>query len=229
MHDGAHLEPPGGCALEGTRHGRFAAVTNFRGPDAGPAEPISRGRLVGDFLLGDASGEDYVARVADAADRYRGFNLLAGTGTGLYYFANRGDVQPRLVVPGVHALSNHLLNSPWPKVERARAGLRELLQNDDIDTGAVMDLLRDDTRAAADELPDTGVDAALESELSPIFIRTEAYGTRCSTLLSIDTRGEVRFIERTFVDRHPQADKQFQFRLSPAVSDRAGAELRSGS
>jgi uncharacterized protein with NRDE domain len=204
----------GGTWLGVSKDGRFAAVTNYRGPDTGIAEPVSRGRLVGDYLRGDREATDYLARVARAAQCYRGFNLVAGTGVDLHYYGNRDGAHPRPVEGGVHGLSNHLLDTPWPKVERAKAQLRTLLADDTIDTEAIMDLLYDQTRADAEELPDTGVGVERERQLSPIFIRTETYGTRSSTLVMTDTEGEVSFIERTYVAGRSHGQQSFQFRSS---------------
>jgi len=196
-----------------SKDGRIAAVTNFRGPDSGIAEPISRGRLVRDYLLGQEGTADYFARVANHGQRYRGFNLVAGSGVDLYYYANRENVRPQPVASGVHALSNHLLDTPWPKVERAKARLRALLADDRIETDMVLDLLLDQTRAADHELPNTGIGPERERQLSSIFIRTAEYGTRSSTLLLIDEQGEVSFTERTFVDGNTQRQQNFRFRL----------------
>lgn len=207
----------GGTWLGVSTRGRFAAVTNYRGGETALADPISRGALVGDYLTGSMTTADYFARVAQDAQHYRGFSLIAGIGAELCYFANRGGAPPQALAQGVHVLSNHLLNTPWPKVERARAGLEALLGTADVDADSVLDLLRDRTPAAADELPDTGIGVERESQLSPIFIRTEQYGTRSSTLLLIDTHGEVRFTERTFVAGEVTAQESFAFRLD-AVS-----------
>ena len=203
----------GGTWLGVSRSGRFAAVTNFRGPDVPPAAPVSRGQLVGDFLLGNQDTAGYLATVAENGHHYRGFNLVAGTSADIHYYANRGDRRPEAVTPGIHALSNHLLNTPWPKVERAKAHLSALLARERVETGALLDLLLDQTPATETELPDTGVGLERERQLSPIFIRTAEYGTRSSTLLLIDAEGEVSFTERTFVGGHPQSQRSFEFNL----------------
>ncbi len=201
----------GGTWLGISKSGRFAAVTNFRGPDSAPDAPVSRGQLVGDYLLGEQDTKAYFAEVADRAQRYRGFNLVAGSGVDLHYYANRGNARPRSVDPGIHALSNHLLDTPWPKVERAKAQLSALVADDRIDTDAIMAVLFDQTPAADHELPDTGIGLQREQQLSPIFIRTDEYGTRSSTLLMIDAQGEVSFTERTFVDGQARSQRSFQF------------------
>lgn len=204
----------GGTWLGVNKRGRFAAVTNYRGPHSGVAEPVSRGQLVGDYLLGEPETGEYLAQVAGDAQRYRGFNLVAGRGVDLHYFANRNSARPTLLENGVHGLSNHLLNTPWPKVELAKSRLRALLTSDTIGTEALLEVLNDQTRPAEDDLPDTGVGLERESQLSPIFIRTDTYGTRSSTVLLIDAQGEVSFTERTYVAGRSHAQQTFEFRLT---------------
>ena len=51
-----------------------------------------------------------------ASDRYDGFNLLFGTSLDLKY-RNNIDSTLSPVEPGVHGLSNHLLDTPWPQVD----------------------------------------------------------------------------------------------------------------
>ena len=89
----------------------------------------SRGLLVTGFLAGDRSPETHLATVAVERGAYDGFNLIAGDGRELCYFSNRGG-DPQPVSEGVHGLSNALLDTPWPKVERAKSALTQLLDRD---------------------------------------------------------------------------------------------------
>jgi uncharacterized protein with NRDE domain len=182
----------GGTWMGITRHGRFAAVTNFRDPSERRSTALSRGSLVAEFLLGSASPADYLAGLAGRAAQYNGFNLLLGDGRTLFYFGSR-EGETRAVEPGVHALSNHLLDEPWPKVTRAREAMRNSLANGDEPLFA---MLSDATPAPDHALPDTGVGLERERWLSPILIIGERYGTRASTVLRVG-RGKARFEERT--------------------------------
>lgn len=194
----------GGTWLGITAGGRFAALTNYRDPKdmraKDPAEP-SRGALVRGFLESDAGPRAYVEAIGSAADRYRGFNLIAGDARELAYFSNRDPgaaSAPRAVGPGIHGLSNHLLDTPWPKVRRGKTAIEALIKGDrEIDPGALLDMMEDETRPPDGELPDTGVGIALERSLSPMFIRMPAYGTRCSTALLVERTGRAIFVERT--------------------------------
>lgn len=183
----------GGTWLGITRSGRFCAVTNFRDPSEKRTTARSRGGLVVDFLAGSDSPAAYCASLARRLADYNGFNLVAGDGDALFYFGSR-EAKARAVEPGVHALSNHLLDEPWPKVRRAREAMRRALPGGDEPLFA---MLSDTTPGSDDELPDTGVGLAWERRLSPALITGKDYGTRASTVLRIAAGGQVRFEERT--------------------------------
>ena len=188
----------GGTWLGITRHGRFAAVTNYRDPGDQRDDRLSRGHLVSDFLRGDGDAGAYIGALARRGGEYNGFSLVAGVGAHLHYYSNRGP-RPLPLDDEVHALSNHLLDTPWPKVRRGKEALRRLLG---ADAPALREglfaLLADTTPAAPHELPASGVAPALESAYSPIFVRTGQYGTRSSTVILVDRDGGVQFEERTF-------------------------------
>jgi uncharacterized protein with NRDE domain len=188
----------GGTWLGVTRSGRIAAVTNYRQGSAPRTDLRSRGLLVSEFLMADRSAEAHLAAVASERDAYDGFNLLAGDGRELRFFSNR-DGDPVPVRPGVHGLSNALLDTPWPKVERAKSALARLLDRGrDALVDGVLALLADRERPADHELPRTGVSPEWERCLAPVFIATRDYGTRCSTVVLIDRQGNVTFVERNF-------------------------------
>jgi uncharacterized protein with NRDE domain len=187
----------GGTWCGVNRAGRFAAVTNVREPDPPQAGQRSRGALVADYLAGGREARDYCEAVWPEKDEFGSFNLLAGDRAGLFCFGNRDERGIQPVSPGVHAISNGVLGDVWPKTRRAEAALRAKLAEDRIEPEALLALLADETPAAADELPDTGMGESLEMELSPIFIRGRQYGTRAATVI---LRGddELRFVERGF-------------------------------
>ncbi|MGB5080872.1 MAG: NRDE family protein [Burkholderiales bacterium] len=187
----------GGTWMGITRDGRFAALTNYRNPAEKRNGAPSRGALVSGFLTGDTAPAEYVRALEARAGEYNGFSLLVGDLSVMHFFSNRGE-GPSLVKPGIHALSNHLLDTPWPKVERARARLAKQLEGP-FDAEATFRLLDDTERAPNGELPSTGVSLELEERLSAIRIPASGgYGTRCSTLLCVGEDGEIEFHERSW-------------------------------
>lgn len=188
----------GGTWLGLTRAGRIAAVTNYRDGPAARAAPRSRGKLTADFLRGTDEPASYLAKVAPDAAQYGGFSLLVGDHERLFSCSNRGSGIVELRA-GVHGLSNHLLDTPWPKVTRGKQRLSVLLKSGE--TGLIKGLfeaLEDRTAAPDAELPDTGVGPQRERELSPAFVAGERYGTRASTVLLVSRGNEVTFVEREF-------------------------------
>lgn len=203
----------GGTWLGITRQGRFAAVTNYREPGVTRKDVPSRGQLVTEFLSGADRPVDYLRRVSARGGEYNGFNLLVRDEHELGWYSNRAGGAQALS-PGVYALSNHLLDTQWPKVARGRAGFESALSEDDLGEDQLLDLLADNTAALEEDLPDTGVGPDLERVLSPIFINSEHYGTRSSTVLSVDTVGQVKFVERSFgSDGRAQGRVEYEFSL----------------
>jgi uncharacterized protein with NRDE domain len=186
----------GGTWLGVKRAGRFAALTNFRDPAALKADAPSRGALVTGFLAGSGSTAAGLKEIARRGARCNPFNVLCSDGQELGVYESTTAVS-RTLDPGVYALSNHLLDTPWPKVTQAKSRLAEAL--DDLpQSAAMLDLLRDTEPAVDEELPRTGVSRELERMLSSAFVRGEGYGTRCSTIVTIDREGATTFAEWTW-------------------------------
>lgn len=181
--------------LSGTGH--FAALTNYRDPSRHLPGARSRGELVSGFLTGSLSPEAYLKEIKKKGRLYNGFSLLAGDTESLWYYSNTENI-PRKVGPGIHGLSNHLLDTPWPKVRRAKEGLAPLLEHDQIEPTRLFGLLADATPAPDDQLPRTGVGLTWERILSPVFIKSPTYGTRCSSVLLIDHDNRAFFSERIY-------------------------------
>lgn len=192
-------ERSGGTWMGATRGGRWAAVTNHRNPTTERGSAPSRGSLVAEYLRGGEPPEAFLARVAEGAGAYDGFNLLVGEGSRVLWLSNRAPTPgPVAVEPGVHGLSNALLDTPWPKVVRGRRELERLLGEPELRPAALLDAMLDRTLAADRELPETGVGTEHERALSPRFILGPTYGTRASTALLLEHGGTLRFVERTY-------------------------------
>jgi uncharacterized protein with NRDE domain len=217
----------GGTWLGITLDGRFAALTNYRNPADMRTGAPSRGALVSGFLTGKAGPAEYLREVEKRAVDYNGFSLLVGDAASMYFFSNRGGHTGR-VEPGVHGLSNHLLDTPWPKVEKAKARLAEELDKP-FDAQAMFQLLDDTERAPDGELPSTGVSPELEERLSAVRILAHGgYGTRCSTVLRLGEGGKIEFHERSYrEDGSVSGTVSYRLTLTPgkarASSRRAGS------
>jgi len=203
----------GGTWLGITRSGKFAAVTNYRDPASLKPQAPSRGALVSGYLLGREGPQDYLDRIQQDADRFNGFNLFVGDSSDLFYFSNRGD--RRLLEPGVYGVSNGLLDTQWPKVERGKAAFRDLLDRKrELSPEPFFELLADRNRPPDASLPETGVGLEWERILSPLFIESPVYGTRSSTVLFVDRHGWATFEQREFNgSRHPRTTDHFVFRI----------------
>jgi uncharacterized protein with NRDE domain len=187
-----------GTWLGVTRTGRFAAITNYRNPAELMSGAPSRGILVRRFLTGATPPSEYLATVEKDGARYNGFNLLAGDRDGIYYYGNCGG-GIRKLAPGISGLSNHLLDTPWPKVEKGKRDLYgQLSGREPMETETIFTALADPTRPPDAALPDTGVGLEWERRLSPLFISSETYGTRSSSILLVARNGIISFFERTF-------------------------------
>jgi uncharacterized protein with NRDE domain len=190
-----------------TLSGRFASVTNYREKGRGEISDRqtgggsghrSRGIMVRDFLTGNMTPQQYASDIMTNRDSYGGFNLLLRDVDSFWYCSNRSP-DPLPVKPGVHGISNHLLDTDWPKVSRGKDGLGNLLEKgSEIDPEPLFGILQDRTVASDTELPDTGFGIELERMLSPAFIVSSGYGTRSSTIILVDNNGQVTFVERTY-------------------------------
>lgn len=202
-----------------TRTGRIAAITNVRDPNSMKVGAPTRGDLVTDFLAGNKRPQSYLETLDRRSGQYNGFNLIVGNGKTLCYYSNQNR-QPCEIPPGVHGLSNHLLNTPWPKVKRGTVRFAELVNGEGkISHEEIFTLLQDGDRAPDGLLPETGVGLAWERLLSSLHINGDIYGTRTASLLLMGRDGNVTFLERTYSleGETPATHKtrKFTFRVSP--------------
>lgn len=202
-----------------SRHGRFAAVTNFRqivdGVMSSP-ESLSRGQLISDFLSSDQSVDEWTDALKPTMADYDGFNLLLYDGFNLLYLNNHDNSRKRLP-PGIYALSNHLLDSPWPKVDHARDQLKQAIALDKIGAEQLPDLIATlalEKVFAPELLPNTGVPAEWEALLSSPFIVADGYGTRASAAIIMSASGEVVVTEHSFEAGESLGHQEFSFNVS---------------
>jgi len=204
----------GGTWFGITRQGRMAALTNYRDPASVKLQAPSRGWLVRDYLCSQEDAADYLKKLEKQADQYNGFSVILGDPFRLYYYSNRNTAIA--LTPGLYGLSNALLNTPWPKAERGKRRLGELLsQTDNPLPEDLLSILRDQARPDDRLLPDTGIGLEWERILSSMFITSAIYGTRSSSLLLVDRKRQVTFIERIYNGgSEPWVTAKFEFRIS---------------
>ena len=200
----------GGTWFGLARTGRLALLTNVREPGRQNPDAPSRGALVVDWL---SSPLDAAGFAAGMARDYNGFNLVTAdlARNSWHWLSNRAPA-PVELGPGIHALSNAALDTPWPKTLGLKAAMAQAL---DASTSArqladqLFTVLADATPAPDTTLPDTGVGLTRERLLSPRFIRmtdparpdVTVYGTRCATVLVREASGATHVIERSITDR----------------------------
>ncbi|MDQ1004530.1 uncharacterized protein with NRDE domain [Neobacillus niacini] len=189
-----------------TKMGRFSALTNYRNPKEDSNGKRSRGELVLDALQYQGDIKDYMENLVINKDKYPGYNLLAGDGNMLYYYSNVGQ-ELLEVPPGIYGVSNHLLNTEWPKVQMGKEGLTEIITTKQTDlVEPLLTLLQKADQAPDEKLPKTGVSLELERMLSPMFIKSEGYGTRSSTVMLMSEQ-EINYVERVFSNNEVNTQK----------------------
>lgn len=196
------------------KQGQFAALTNFRDPTLENIEKISRGEIVTNYLTENVSPKKFLANLHENGEKYNGFNVLVGDSEKLYYY-NNIEQKIKRVSQGTHALSNHMLNTAWPKVEKGKADLRNyVMSHENIEVEELFNILSNSDVSEDDLLPSTGIDLSLERQLSPLFIKTPNYGTRNSTVLLVDLHNNITFVERTYKNGEFLKDKTFTLQLN---------------
>ena len=187
----------GGGWLAATTNGRLAAVTNYRDPRSSDPTRKSRGDLLRGFLVGGEESAEFAGRLPETARHYNMMNLIFGSPEDLYWYGSRtGTV--RKLEPGLYGLSNAELDDPWPKVTRAKAALDALLSQGNLETEALMNIMRDTTQSADHDLPHTGLPLEIERLVSSVFITSEKYGTRATTVLTVSRDRSLSITERSF-------------------------------
>lgn len=176
--------------------GKFAALTNVRDMENDCKSALSRGDLVKDFLTGELDPYQYLKRVKKKQSEYNGFNIMVAEGAEMYVFSNYGQGITQ-VTPGLHGVSNALMDTPWPKVQTAKADLGGLLEKPSLAPDHLLDLLQSRTLAEMDQLPKTGLKPHLEQAVSAQFIAVEGYyGTVNTTAVLWQHDGKVFMTEK---------------------------------
>jgi len=202
----------GGTWMGISTNGRLSALTNYRNPADMKEHMKSRGKLVYSYLDGDMSPEVCAEILSESVSEYNGYNLLFGDVDNLYWYSNKSDKMQHLDA-GLYGLSNHLLDTPWPKVTRGKKLFADAI-SEDFSTDDLFAVLKDDVKADDVDLPQTGVSLELERILSPIFIKSPEYGTRSSTVITVNYDNHATFAERTYNCNPVWLDSKFEFQIT---------------
>ncbi|MFT4027613.1 MAG: NRDE family protein [Novosphingobium sp.] len=174
----------GGTWLGVTAAGRFGLVTNFRVPGYPRPGLASRGALVTDWLKG---------RPLPDIAAMNPFNLCLADREGARILTNHPEPEAHELAPGVHGLSNGAFARPWPKTRQLAGALEDWLGGGAEGPEPLFAALR-----AENPLAQEADEDGPELPFSPVFIRNEAYGTRCSTVAMIGHDGRGFIEERSF-------------------------------
>ena len=195
-------------------HGRFAALTNYRDLSTLKTAAPSRGDIIVKFLESKGSIPDFLKTLKPESTRYNGFNLLVGDCNTQYWFSNQTR-EITFILPGIHGISNHLMDTPWPKVTTGKKALAKAIDANTLDPETLFKLLSDSSPPGDALLPDTGVGLEWERLLSPVFIKSPTYGTRSSIAMGITSQGEIRVMERTYFPDKKTSQQDQYFSLFP--------------
>ncbi|MCG8305835.1 MAG: NRDE family protein [Cytophagales bacterium] len=198
-----------------SKSGRFTAITNYRDPGLNRTNTSSRGTLSKNFLLGATNVRSFISQISEEKQNYNGFNILLSDNglRSLYHYSNISNETTK-ISDGVHGLSNHLLDTNWPKVATGKKNLGKILEAGSIDLADLIEMLKNETYAPDNALPNTGISFHLEKKLSPVFISMKGYGTRCSTALLLDYDHMLSFREVSYNEnKEVISEKNFSFEL----------------
>lgn len=189
----------GGSWLAISKNGKISAITNYRDTSRKVENNISRGLILSNYLENNINALDYFEKLSASKDNYEGYNLIFGNQNKLYHYSNISNKLTALD-NGVHTISNHLLDTPWPKVLKANEVMQNLVENNnDFPIETAFQLFKNKDKAPDNKLPNTGIGIEYERMLSSIYIDVPGYGTRATSIITIDNNNKVYFEEREFV------------------------------
>lgn len=187
----------GGTWLGVSENGRIAALTNYRDLQRIKENVPSRGEIIPEFLLSKDDLQPSLNQLEKKSGIYNCFNLIAGSADQLFYLSNHGH-SLKAVEPGVHVISNAALNTPWPKAKWAFDRFRSILANGSLESESIFKMLKSSDRYPIEMLPETGLSKEMEVAVSSVFILTDHYGTRSSSMITIDKQYQFEFSEKVY-------------------------------
>lgn len=209
----------GGTWLAIGEQGDFALLTNIRPGYIGRSAERSRGELPLRFIETLAAGGDihsFHSAIQSEITVYGGFNLLVGNRHQLLWFSS-DHPEGQWLTPGVHALSNDAINTPWPKTQAAIAQMQAQTAQLERDFNAA-EVLTDRRPAQDTALPNTGVPLEIERQLSAQTITGDRYGTRCRTWIRIHQNDHIQ-VQESQLNEAGEVTKSREFDWSAPGGD----------
>jgi len=199
----------GGTWLAVSNDGRFAVLTNFKELANGKESLKSRGELISNYITSKGvSSKEYLENIKER--NYAGFNLLLGDKEGIHCISNRSEGIEKLK-SGIHSLGNLLLNSQTKKSIKIKSQFKELLQ-----TNPNEEMLLEFMRGDSGDLSNLDLSGFKETEHEEIpyrFIKSNYYGTRNTTIITINEKGEYKVSEQNYSENGKKLEKSsFQFK-----------------
>lgn len=175
----------------GVSDARFVLITNRRGFGEPEPDKVSRGELVTVLLAGGDPADLEL-------DMFNAFNVVVADRGEARFLTNRPDPLRTALPHGIYGLSNGALDEPWPKTLYLKSALTDWLANADAGMDPLFAALACEDPGAIGLPPRDPSDITIEAAETPPFIRRPVYGTRCSTVVTVDGQGHGRIAERRF-------------------------------
>ena len=198
----------GGTWLGVNKNGRFAALTNYKEDSEQKTYDLSRGKLITDYLESDSfTGPDYLSSLE--GESFAGFNLLVSDGEGVHSYSNRKE-GITTITEGVHALGNRFLNSDTKKVNKIKEDFKEY-QKSLYNLDSAFNMMSKDSGNLESETKEDLIKRDYE-EIPYRFIKSKLYGTRCTTILTIDSSKKISVSEQNYLEGGMLGERKgFQF------------------
>lgn len=178
---------------------KFGVLTNYRNFKLPKIEnPKSRGIILKDFLEQEKSPKEFIFKLREEKNLYEGFNVILGDKNECFYFNNKLNILAKLE-KGFYALSNGIIDEPWPKTLKLKKEIVDLILEKHLSPEKIFEILKDKEKFAKEFLPDTGIGYEREIGLSSKFIELEGYGTRSSYYVLKEKNKSGIFLEKNWL------------------------------
>jgi uncharacterized protein with NRDE domain len=208
----------GGTWMGLNRGGKFAAITNFRDMSKIRDSAPSRGQIVLNYINGNYNDKEFDEYLINKGEEYNGFNLIYGTTDYLKYYSNETGIITELQEGRIYGLSNHLLDTEWHKLILGKEKFREAVAGNKVNKEKLFEMLNDNSRPSDDKLPGTGLSKELERLVSSVFIKSDTYGTRSSTIVLVNKKREVEIREKYYEEGNWK-ENEFKFTVKSEELD----------